>query len=49
MAPYSEDSEEILSKFQLIQASMVGLVTSKNENDPSIKNEGTRLVTFVPL
>ena len=34
---------------KLIQACMVGLVTCKNEEDPS-KNEGTRVVTtFLPV
>ena len=34
---------------KLVQAFMVGLVTCKNEEDPS-KNEGTRVVTiFFPL
>ena len=41
--------DEILTKFKLIQTLMVGLVTCKNEEDPS-KNEGTRVVTtFFPL
>ena len=40
---------EILPKFKLIQAFVVGLVTCKNQEDPS-KNEGTRVVTtFLPL
>ena len=44
-----EVSDGILLKFKLIQAFMVGLVTCKNEEDPS-KNEGTRVViTFLPL
>ena len=39
----------ILTKFKLIQAFMVGLVTCKSEEDSS-KNEGTRVVTtFLPL
>ena len=38
-----------LPKFKLIQALRVGLVTSKNEEDPS-KNDYTRVVTiFLPL
>ena len=42
-------SDGILPKFIPIQAFMVGLVTCKNEEDPS-KNEGTRVVTtFLPL
>ena len=43
--PTSEVSDGILPKFKLIQAIMVGLVTCKNEEDPS-KNDGTRLVTI---
>ena len=35
---YSEVSDEILPKFELIQAFIVVLVTCKNEEDP-IKNE----------
>ena len=43
------NSDEILLKFKLIQAFMVGLVTSKNEEDPS-NNDCTRVVTiFLPL
>ena len=39
----------ILSKFELIQAFIVVLVTCKNEGDP-IKNEGSRVLTrFSPL
>ena len=39
----------ILTKFKLIQAFMIVLVTCKNEEDSS-KNEGTRVVTtFLPL
>ena len=37
-------SVEILSKFDLIQAFIVVLVTCKNEEDP-IKNEGARVLT----
>ena len=45
----SEVSDGILPKFKLIQAIIVGLVTCKNEEDPS-KNDGTRVVTiFLPL
>ena len=40
----SEDSGRILSKFELIQAFIVVLVTCKNEEDP-IKNEGARVLT----
>ena len=43
-ATNSEVRDRILLKFKLIQAFMVGLVTCKNEEDPS-KNEGTRVVT----
>ena len=43
----SEVSVGILPKFKLIQAFMIGLVTCKNEEDPS-KNEGTREVTTFP-
>ena len=40
---------EILPRFKLIRAFSVGLITCKNEKDPS-KNEGTRVVTtFLPL
>ena len=39
----------IITKFKLIQALIVVLVTCKNEEDSS-KNEGTRVVTkFLPL
>ena len=39
----------VLTKFKLIQAFMVVLVTCKNEEDSS-KNEGTTVVTtFLPL
>ena len=34
MAANSEVREEILTKFKLIKAFMVGLVTCKNEEDP---------------
>ena len=43
-AAYSIVRDGILSKFKLIQAFMVGLVTCKNEEDPS-NNGGTRVVT----
>ena len=43
-AANSKVSDGILPKFKLIRAFMVGLVTCKNEEDPS-KNEGTRVVT----
>ena len=43
-ATNSEDSGGILSKFELIQAVIVVLVTCKNEEDP-IKNEGARVLT----
>ena len=43
-ATNSEVSDGILPKFKPIQAFMVGLVTCKNEEDPS-KKEGTRVVT----
>ena len=40
---------DILPKFKLLQAFMIGVVACKNEEDPS-KNEGTRVVTtFLPL
>ena len=39
----------ILTKFKVIQAFIVVIVTCKNEEDPS-KKEGTRVVTtFIPL
>ena len=42
-------NDGILPKFELIKAFMVGLVTCKNEEDPS-NNEGTRVVTtFFPI
>ena len=44
MAANSEVSDGILSKFELIQAFIVVLVTCKNEEDP-IKTEGARLLT----
>ena len=48
-ATNSEDSGGILSKFKLIQALIVVLVTCKNEKEP-IKNEGARVLTrFSPL
>ena len=48
-AANSEGSDGILSLFKLIQAFIVGLVSCKDEVDPS-KNEGTRVVTtFLPL
>ena len=50
-AANSKVSDDILPKFEPIQAFMVGLVICKNEKDPS-KNEGTRVVTvttFLPL
>ena len=48
-AAYSEVSGGILSKFELIQAFIVVLVTCKNEED-RIKNEGARVLTrFSPL
>ena len=48
-ATNSEYRGGILSKFKLIQAFIVVLVTCKNEEDP-IKNEGVRVVTrFSPL
>ena len=37
-------SDGILPKFKLIPALMIGLVTCKNEDDPS-KNEDTRVIT----
>ena len=43
-AANSEVSSGILSKFELIQAFIVVLVTCKNEEDP-IKNEGARVLT----
>ena len=43
-AANSEVSGGIPSKFKLIQAFMVVLVTCKNEKDP-IKNEGSRVLT----
>ena len=43
-AAFSEVSSGILSKFELIQAFIVVLVTCKNEEDP-IKNEGARVLT----
>ena len=49
MANNSAVNCEIPPKFKLIQAFMVVLLTSKNEEDP-IKNEGARvLTTFLPL
>ena len=48
-AAHSKVSDEILPKFKLIRAFMVGFVTCKNEEDPS-KNDCTRVVTiFLPL
>ena len=48
-AANSEVIDEILPKFKLIQALIVGLVTCKIEEDLS-KNEVTRVVTiFFPL
>ena len=48
-AANSKVSDGILMEFNLIQVVMVGLVTFKNEEDPS-KNEVTRVVTtFLPL
>ena len=42
-------SKSAISKFELIQAFIVVLVTCKNEKDP-IKNEGDRVLTrFFPL
>ena len=46
-ATNSEVSSGILSKFELIQAFIVVLVTCKNEEDP-IKNEGARVLTRFP-
>ena len=43
-ATNSEVSGGILPKFELIQASIVDLVTYKNEEVP-IKNEGARVLT----
>ena len=41
--------DRILTKFKLVQAFMVVLANSKNEEDSS-KTEGTRVVTtFLPL
>ena len=48
MAANSEVSGRILPKFKLIQAFIVVLVTSKNEEDP-IKNEGARVLTRFSL
>ena len=48
-AANAEISGGIQSKFELIQAFIVVLVTCKNEEDP-IKNEGARVLTrFSPL
>ena len=48
-AANSKVSDGILPKFKLIRAFMVGLVTCKNEEDPS-KNNCTRVVTiFLPF
>ena len=48
-AANSEVSGRILSKFELIQAFIVVLITCKNEEDP-IKNERARVLTrFSPL
>ena len=48
-ATNSEVSGGILPIFELIQAFIVVLVTSKNEKDP-IKNKGSRVLTrFSPL
>ena len=44
-AAYSDVSDGILPKFKLIQAFIVGLVTCKNEEDPS-KNEGIGVATI---
>ena len=44
-AANSEVSDGILPKFEPIQAFMVDLVTSKNEEDPS-ENEGRMVTTF---
>ena len=47
-ATNSEVSSGILPKFELMQASIVVLITCKNEEDP-IKNEGNRVLTrFCP-
>ena len=46
-AANSEVSGGILPKLELIQAFIVVLVTSKNEEDP-IKNEGARVLTRFP-
>ena len=46
-AAHSEVSGKILSKFELIQAFIVVLVTCMNEEDP-IKNEGARVLTRFP-
>ena len=43
-AAYSKVSGGILSKFELVQAFIVVLITCKNEEDP-IKNEGGRVLT----
>ena len=45
MAAFSEVSTGILPKFKFIQAFIVGLVTCKNEEDPS-KIESTRMATI---
>ena len=48
-AANSKVSDGILLEFKLIQSFMLGLVTCKNEEDPS-KNEGTGVVTtFIRL
>ena len=48
-AAYSEVSDEILPKFNSIQAFIIDIVTCKNEEDP-MENEGSRVVTtFLPL
>ena len=48
-AANSEVRGGILSKFKLIQAFIVVLITRENEEDP-IKNEGARVLTrFSPL
>ena len=43
-ATNSEDSSGILPKFELMQASIVVLITCKNEED-QIKNEVNRVLT----
>ena len=43
-ATNSQDGSGILSKFKLIQAFIVVLITCKNEEDPT-KNEGARVLT----